>query len=56
VTLVALSSGVNVPQIYTITKLHQRQPKVALAWALILDSLLTSVPYCTVCAGPNQLL
>jgi hypothetical protein len=36
VALVALSSGINVLQIYTIAKLHKRHPKVAMAWALIL--------------------
>ncbi len=34
--LVAISSAVNVLQLYTISKLHRRHPKLAVAWALIL--------------------
>jgi hypothetical protein len=34
--LVAVSTAVNVLQIYTITRLHRRHPKLAVAWALIL--------------------
>jgi hypothetical protein len=36
VALVAVSSGLNVLQIYAITKVHHRHPKVAVAWAVIL--------------------
>jgi len=36
VALVAFSSGLNVLQIYAITKVHHRHPKVAVAWAAIL--------------------
>ena len=34
--LVAISSAVNVLQLYTISKLHRRHPKLAVTWALIL--------------------
>jgi uncharacterized protein DUF5658 len=34
--LVAISSAVNALQLYTISKLHRRHPKLAVAWALIL--------------------
>ena len=34
--LVALSSAVNALQIYTISKVNRRHPKLAAAWALIL--------------------
>ena len=34
--LVTASTAINVLQIYGITKLHARHPKVAVAWALIL--------------------
>jgi Domain of unknown function (DUF5658) len=36
VALVAFSSALNVLQIYAITKVHHRRPKVAMAWAVIL--------------------
>ena len=36
VVLVAVSSAVNVLQMYTITRLHRRHPKLAVAWAMIL--------------------
>ena len=36
VALVAFASGLNVLQIYAITKVHHRHPKVAVAWAAIL--------------------
>lgn len=35
-TLVAVSSAVNLLQIYTINKVNRRHPKLAVAWALIL--------------------
>jgi len=34
--LVAVSSGINVLQVYGIARLHRRHPKVAVAWAAIL--------------------
>ena len=34
--LVTLSSGVDALQMYTITRLHRRHPKLAMAWAAIL--------------------
>ena len=34
--LVAVSSGINVLQIYAITKVHRHHPKIAMAWAVIL--------------------
>jgi hypothetical protein len=36
VALVAVSSGINVLQMYTVAKLHRRHPKIARAWSLIL--------------------
>ncbi len=41
--LVAISSGVNALQLYTISKLHKRRPKLAVAWALILIGTETFV-------------
>jgi hypothetical protein len=34
--LVAISGAVNLLQLYTISKLHRRHPKLAVAWAVIL--------------------
>ena len=34
--LTAVSSGINVLQLYTISKLYDRHPKAAIGWALIL--------------------
>lgn len=34
--LITVSSGINLLQIYAITRLHRRHPKIAVAWAAIL--------------------
>jgi hypothetical protein len=43
VALAAISSGVDVLEMYTIIKLHRRHPKLAVAWAAILVGTETYV-------------